>query len=158
MPWRSHRVDHEHADADDEPEVGDVGDVRPDLIAAPGPSKAEGKPHTRERMDEIPHAGESQPVVQIPQPAREEQPDSRVGPSVAGPGPSSEERQAEGESSAGKDDEEPAFAGAHSEDRAWVQNQGELEHAGDDDNGWVRGNQGSEESRCQDILSANLDG
>lgn len=134
-------AEHQHDDPDEEERIGDIADVGPDVRVAAGPLEPEGKSVTGERVDEVAHAGVDDPVVQISDPAADDEPDRNMREVVSSIGPESEEGGGEEERGRRETDEEPAAALACAEHCAAVEHELEVEDAGDDRDRSVHGEQ-----------------
>ncbi len=150
--------DEQESDSDEEIEVGDIGDIGPDLVgAAVGPGDSEGEFHTWEWVDEIADASEDDAVVEVPESSCDDESESGVCSPVACFGPLCEEDDGDDHRDECEDDEEPALSGADAEDSAGVENEGELEDFGDDDDGFVVGDEVPEVVLSEDMRAFDVD-
>jgi len=125
-------VDEEEADADEEVEVGDVGDIGPDLVApAVRPRDPEWEFDSWERVDEVSDASEEDAVVEVSEASGDDEAESGVGDPVAWFGPFGEEDEGDDHRDEGEDDKEPSLSCADSEDGAGVEYECEIEDARD---------------------------
>lgn len=131
-------VDQEQRDPDEQVEVCDIGDIRPDLIAcAAGPSDAEWEFHSWEWVDEVTDASEEESVVEVSDASCDDESESCVGNPIAWFGPLCKEYGCDGHRDECEDDKEPALSCADAEYCAGIEDKGELEELRDCDDGFV---------------------
>lgn len=156
--WLSPCEDEQESDSDEEVEVGDIGDIGPDLVgAAVGPGDSEGEFHAWEWVDEVADASEDDAVVEVSEPACDDESEPGVCCPVACFGPFGEEDHRDDHRDEREDDEEPALSGADAEDGSGVEDKGELEEFGDDDDRFVVGDEVSKIVLGEDMCTLDMD-
>jgi len=149
--------DQEQADADEEVEVCDIGDIGPEFIgAAAWPGDPEGEFEAWEWVDEVAYASEHESVVEISYAACDDEPEAGVCYPVLWFGPFGEEDEGDDHRDECEDDEEPSLSCADAEDGAGVEDECELEELWDCDDGFVVGDEVSEVGFGEDIGAVDV--